>query len=114
LKEINRISKNNFACTIINESLWDEAKENSVTIHFKVFEKEYKLTHREELGPGTLSDRFLIDQLMPALKGSITKGHLLYTLDDNSITFLYFKDENHFLRFKKEFNKHDFYKEVMK
>lgn len=112
LSEIHRISGNNFACTILHESEWDEAKETSVTIRFKVLEKHFELTHKEELGIGTLTDMFLRNQLLPALKGSIIKGHLLYSFDDNSITFIYFQCNNYFLKFTEEFNYNNMYRKI--
>jgi hypothetical protein len=109
LKEIQRISKNAFACEILDESIYDEDNEQtSVTIQFKVLDKTVELIHEDEYGDGSLLENFLSDKLLPALYGSITQGHILYTCE-TSINLIYFDNEEFYNKFKEDFK---YYKEI--
>ena len=109
LSEIRRISKNNFDCTVENESVYDEDNEQtSVTIQFTVAGKKLTLTHEGEFGDGSLMEGFLSDTLLPALKDAITKGYVLYT-SETSINLIYFADDESYQKFKRDFS---YYKEI--
>ena len=109
LNEIQRISKNNFACKILSESKYDEKSgETDVTIKFNVFDRTFELVHIDEFEDGTLMQEFITDKLIPALKGSITKGHVLY-IYETYISFLYFEDDNNYQKFIENIN---YYSEI--
>ena len=109
LAEIQRITKNNFACTILEETVYDaENDQTSVTIKFTALDKTVGLTHEDEYGDGSLLEAFLSDQLFPALKGCITKGRILYTCEF-SVNFIYFENTSNCEKFWKDF---DYYKEI--
>ena len=99
LHEIQRISKNNFACEVVSESIYnEEIGETDITIKFKVFDQTYELVHLDEFEDGTLMQEFMTKKLLPVLKGSITKGHILYICEEY-ITFLYIENDNDYKKF---------------
>jgi hypothetical protein len=109
LREIQRISRHSFTCNVLDETIYDEdSEQTSVTIQFAVLDKTLELTHEDEYGDGSLLEGFLSDKLLPALKDSITKGHILYTCEF-SINLIYFENDNYFNLFKEDFS---YYKEI--
>ncbi len=109
LREIQRISKGNFTSAVLNETVYDEdGDQTSVTIQFTLLDKNLELTHEDEYGDGSLLEGFLSEKLLPALKGSITSGHILYTCEF-SINLIYFETASDRDKFKLDFN---YYQEI--
>jgi len=109
LSEIKRITKKNFDYQLINETKYDESKEETaITIEYIINEKKYKMTHDNNLRRGTLLAGFITDELLPTIRNSISKGHLLY-FSESSIQFIYFQLENDYRNFIKSI---DYYSEI--
>jgi hypothetical protein len=95
--ELKRISKDNINIQVIAENAYDEEESPDVTIEFQSNGETYTITHVDEYGDGGLEFRFVEEELISKIKGSVTKGHMFYMNDGASFTFIYTEDLQKFL-----------------
>lgn len=95
--ELKRISKDNINIQVIAESTYDEEESPDVTIEFQSNGETYTITHVDEYGDCALGFHFVEQELIPKIKGSVTKGHMFYMNDGASFTFIYTENQQRFL-----------------
>ena len=91
LEELKQITKGNFAVEVLEETPYEE-EEEEVRLTFAVHQQEQTVVHTDEFGDGTLLFEFVTNELLPKLKGAITKGTVLYW-GEEAFTFIYLAEE---------------------
>jgi hypothetical protein len=92
ISELKRISGNHINLQVINESTFDEEESPDVTIEFKANGEAHTITNILEPGSCDLEFRFVNDELIPRIKGTVTKGNVLCMNDGFSFTFIFTED----------------------
>ena len=104
IDEIYRITKGNFECKVVSESIYDEKNNPDVVVELDVIGNLYRFTHEDKFEDGTLLSSFIEDVLFSNLKGVITKGHLFYDGEESCLELVYVENEKDYLNFKDLFN----------